>query len=191
MPARRNTAMPPTCRQAPEKARPLFTLPWRGRVARSAGWGERHRQRLDRRSGSASLLFLPCVRGERTRSEGRGGGSTSRSSSPSKVHKPHLDEMHGPESLPYRPGRKASRKPADDPQHRQQNLPAHRLPPIRPRIRPLPALHRRRAGASGRVEEAVNWAHPKPNRWRLARKLPLVLLDHNRLFFRSYIKIYF
>jgi excinuclease ABC subunit B len=36
-------------------------------------------------------------------SRGRGGGSTSRS--PSKVHKPHLDEMHGPESLPYRPGR--------------------------------------------------------------------------------------
>src|SRR6202042_2968243 len=33
--------------------------------------------------------------------EGRGGGSTSRS--PSKVHKPHLDEMHGPESLPFRP----------------------------------------------------------------------------------------
>jgi excinuclease ABC subunit B len=41
---------------------------------------------------------------------GGGGGSTSRSaSSPSKVHKPHLDEMHGPESLPYRPGRKPSR----------------------------------------------------------------------------------
>ena len=33
--------------------------------------------------------------------EGRGGGSTSRT--PSKIHKPHLDEMHGPESLPYRP----------------------------------------------------------------------------------------
>jgi excinuclease ABC subunit B len=44
--------------------------------------------------------------------EGRGGGSTSRS--PSKVHKPHLDEMHGPESLPYRPGRAESRKPARD-----------------------------------------------------------------------------
>jgi len=44
------------------------------------------------------------------RSRGRGGGSTSRSSaSPSKIHKPHLDEMHGPESLPYRPGRKPSR----------------------------------------------------------------------------------
>jgi excinuclease ABC subunit B len=49
------------------------------------------------------------------RSRGRGGGSTSRSaSSPSRVHKPHLDEMHGPESLPYRPGRVESRKPARD-----------------------------------------------------------------------------
>jgi excinuclease ABC subunit B len=41
--------------------------------------------------------------------EGRGRGSTSRSPSTSRVHKPHLDEMHGPESLPYRPGRKPSR----------------------------------------------------------------------------------
>ncbi len=46
--------------------------------------------------------------------EGQGGGSAPRSglSSSSKVHKPHLDEMHGPESLPYRPGR--ARKPAPD-----------------------------------------------------------------------------
>jgi excinuclease ABC subunit B len=43
------------------------------------------------------------------RSRGRGGGSTSRSPSTSRVHKPHLDEMHGPESLPYRPGRKPAR----------------------------------------------------------------------------------
>ena len=44
------------------------------------------------------------------------GGSTSRAGSRtgSKVHKPHLDEMHGPESLPYRPGRTPSRKPAHD-----------------------------------------------------------------------------
>jgi excinuclease ABC subunit B len=41
--------------------------------------------------------------------EGRGGGSTSRS--PSKVHKPHLDEMHGPESLPHRPDRSLPAKP--------------------------------------------------------------------------------
>jgi excinuclease ABC subunit B len=44
--------------------------------------------------------------------EGRGGGSTSRAAS--KVHKPHLDEMHGPESLPYRPGRAPARKPSPD-----------------------------------------------------------------------------
>ncbi|MGD0849201.1 helicase-related protein, partial [Bradyrhizobium sp.] len=43
---------------------------------------------------------------------GGGGGSTSRG--PSKVHKPHLDEMHGPESLPYRPGRAPSGKPSPD-----------------------------------------------------------------------------
>src|SRR5579871_1920878 len=29
----------------------------------------------------------------------------------SKVHKPHLDEMHGPESLPYRAGRNLPEKP--------------------------------------------------------------------------------
>jgi excinuclease ABC subunit B len=68
--------------------------------------------------------------------EGRGGGSTGRSASDrgksrsddpllpsfeertgnasrasSKVHKPHLDEMHGPESLPYRPDRALPAKP--------------------------------------------------------------------------------
>jgi excinuclease ABC subunit B len=48
--------------------------------------------------------------------EGRGGGSTSRAGSRgrSKVHKPHLDEMHGPESLPYRPDRATPRKPSPD-----------------------------------------------------------------------------
>jgi excinuclease ABC subunit B len=35
----------------------------------------------------------------------------SRSGSPSKIHKPHLDEMHGPESLPYRPDGAKPRKP--------------------------------------------------------------------------------
>ena len=41
------------------------------------------------------------------KSLGSGSAATSR------VHKPHLDEMHGPESLPYRPGR-APRKPSPD-----------------------------------------------------------------------------
>jgi excinuclease ABC subunit B len=37
-------------------------------------------------------------RGEGRSTAGAGGASAS-----SKVHKPHLDEMHGPESLPFRP----------------------------------------------------------------------------------------
>jgi excinuclease ABC subunit B len=41
-----------------------------------------------------------------------GGGPTSRGAS--RAHKPHLDEMHGPESLPYRPGRGSQRKPSPD-----------------------------------------------------------------------------
>ncbi len=47
-------------------------------------------------------------------------------------------------ALPPRPQTLARRLQS---QHRQQNLPAHRLPPVRPRIRPLAALQRRRAGA--------------------------------------------
>jgi excinuclease ABC subunit B len=42
------------------------------------------------------------------KSAGIGGASAS------KVHKPHLDEMHGPESLPYRPDRAPPRKPSPD-----------------------------------------------------------------------------
>jgi len=51
-----------------------------------------------------------------SRGEGRGEGqSRSGGASPSsKIHKPHLDEMHGPESLPYRPGRSTLRKPSPD-----------------------------------------------------------------------------
>jgi len=47
--------------------------------------------------------------------EGRGEGQpTGGASDGSKIHKPHLDEMHGPESLPYRPGRASARKPSPD-----------------------------------------------------------------------------
>jgi excinuclease ABC subunit B len=38
-------------------------------------------------------------------------GAPSSPSPTSKVHKPHLDEMHGPESLPYRPDATKPRKP--------------------------------------------------------------------------------
>jgi excinuclease ABC subunit B len=51
-----------------------------------------------------------------SRGEGRGEGRSTGGAAPSRVHKPHLDEMHGPESLPYRPGRGSPRKPAPDEQ---------------------------------------------------------------------------
>jgi excinuclease ABC subunit B len=62
------------------------------------------------RAGGASA---PSPRS--SRGEGRGEGPpTGGASAGSKVHKPHLDEMHGPESLPYRPSRATPRKPAPD-----------------------------------------------------------------------------
>jgi excinuclease ABC subunit B len=69
------------------------------------------------RAGSPSPSPRPS-RGRDERSsllEGRGEGqSTGGASAASRVHKPHLDEMHGPESLPYRPSRSSSRKPSPD-----------------------------------------------------------------------------
>jgi excinuclease ABC subunit B len=61
---------------------------------------------------SANLPESESRGANKYRGKSRGGSS---SSSPggegtgSRAHKPHLDEMHGPESLPYRPGRTASR----------------------------------------------------------------------------------
>jgi len=64
---------------------------------------------LKKRGGSSS----PSPRS--SRGEGRGEGrSTGGASAPSKIHKPHLDEMHGPESLPFRPNRATPRKPSSD-----------------------------------------------------------------------------
>jgi excinuclease ABC subunit B len=72
-------------------------------------------------------LSSPSPRSSRGegRDEGRGSGSARErdpllpsmdevlnDKSTSKVHKPHLDEMHGPESLPYRAGRALPQKPA-------------------------------------------------------------------------------
>jgi excinuclease ABC subunit B len=62
--------------------------------------------------GGSSPSPLAGSEASEARSRGRDGGSTSRGAS--RVHKPHLDEMHGPESLPYRPGRATPRKPTPD-----------------------------------------------------------------------------
>jgi excinuclease ABC subunit B len=68
------------------------------------------------RSASPSPL-----RGGSTAEGGRGGGrsrhddpllpSSEEMRNTCKVHKPHLDEMHGPESLPYRASRTLPEKP--------------------------------------------------------------------------------
>jgi excinuclease ABC subunit B len=61
---------------------------------------------------TSPALSYPSPRS--SRGEGRGEGSGRSGGAASKVHKPHLDEMHGPESLPYRPGRAPPRKPSPD-----------------------------------------------------------------------------
>ncbi|SHL22250.1 Excinuclease ABC subunit B [Bradyrhizobium lablabi] len=66
------------------------------------------------RSGSMASGGASSPSPRSSRGEGRGEGHPSTSRGASKVHKPHLDEMHGPESLPYRPGRATARKPSPD-----------------------------------------------------------------------------
>ena len=58
------------------------------------------------RAGGASA---PSPRS--SRGEGRGEGLSPQGGPSSKVHKPHLDEMHGPESLPFRPDGAKPRRP--------------------------------------------------------------------------------
>jgi excinuclease ABC subunit B len=69
--------------------------------------------------GEAANLPTSALKKRGATSGGRMRGGTSTSppgsaSNTSKVHKPHLDEMHGPESLPYRPDRALPKKPARD-----------------------------------------------------------------------------
>jgi excinuclease ABC subunit B len=53
----------------------------------------------------------PSPRSSRGEGRGEGRSTGSASSATSKVHKPHLDEMHGPESLPFRPSGALPKKP--------------------------------------------------------------------------------
>jgi excinuclease ABC subunit B len=79
----------------------------------------RHPQRIEKRPARpGSAAFVRCdVRHTSTRSAisralGHEGRSTSRGAS--RVHSPHFDEMHGPESLPYRPNRASLHNPSPD-----------------------------------------------------------------------------
>ena len=85
--------------------------------------------------------------------EGRGEGQSTGGASGSKVHKPHLDEMHGPESLPFRPDGAKPRKP--DLGTGSKIFQPTDSAPIRPRVRPRAKIERRSARAPGWVEEEV------------------------------------
>jgi excinuclease ABC subunit B len=79
--------------------------PLRGRDERSSLSGSTAKAARGGGKSRGDDPLLPSF-GERT--SGSSSGTTS------KVHKPHLDEMHGPESLPYRPNRASARKPSQD-----------------------------------------------------------------------------
>jgi excinuclease ABC subunit B len=84
-----------------------------GKYAKRGGGGSGN---ASRGGGASSPSPL---RGGSTGAAGRGGGqqrdpllpSSEEIRGTSKVHKPHLDEMHGPESLPYRATRTLPDKP--------------------------------------------------------------------------------
>jgi excinuclease ABC subunit B len=77
------------------------------RSSRGEGWGEGQSRSGGVREGQGASAEARRAKAD--------GGSTSRGAS--RVHKPHLDEMHGPESLPYRPGPAPARKPSPDDTH--------------------------------------------------------------------------
>jgi excinuclease ABC subunit B len=71
---------------------------------------------LKKRGGGTMRAAASSPSPRSSRGEGRGEGrSTGGANSPaSKIHKPHLDEMHGPESLPFRPSAALPKKPFGD-----------------------------------------------------------------------------
>jgi excinuclease ABC subunit B len=71
---------------------------------------------LKKRGGGAMRAAASSPSPRSSRGEGRGEGrSTGGANTPaSKIHKPHLDEMHGPESLPFRPSGALPKKPFGD-----------------------------------------------------------------------------
>jgi len=78
-----------------------------GRYAKQSGGGRRTTTPFT--GSSSSRSGGPSVPSPLA-GEGQGGGPTSRGGS--RAHKPYLDEMHGPESLPYRASGALPKKPA-------------------------------------------------------------------------------
>ena len=100
----------------------------------------------------APLPPRPVLHGGEGRGEGQSTGGASlvpRPQTPSR-----RNARPGIPALP--PGRRAPRKPKPLRAGSAAKFPAHRLAAVRPGIRPDAALQRWCAGASGRVEEAVD-----------------------------------
>src|SRR5262249_15348990 len=82
-------------------------IPPAGKYGKQSGGGRRTSTPF---GGAASSSSPRSSRGE-GRGEGLSPQGSASGASASKVHKPHLDEMHGPESLPYRATRALPSKP--------------------------------------------------------------------------------
>jgi excinuclease ABC subunit B len=81
-----------------------------------AGSSKRGGNNTPRAGATRGGAYSPSPGGGGSRAASARGGvkSLSENGPSSRVHKPHLDEMHGPESLPFRPGRTPPRKPSPD-----------------------------------------------------------------------------
>ncbi|MDP1866938.1 MAG: UvrB/UvrC motif-containing protein, partial [Bradyrhizobium sp.] len=101
------------------------TIKQRGVAAKAGAWAgtKKYGESANLPKGSSKRggnntprVPTPTPAGGGTRAAGaRGGVNSLREDGPStssRVHKPHLDEMHGPESLPYRPGGARPSKPS-------------------------------------------------------------------------------
>jgi excinuclease ABC subunit B len=83
--------------------------------------------------------------------EGRGGGSASRGGP--RVHKPHLDELHGPESLPFHDNPTLPTKPFGSSSRIILPTGSRQSGGL---IWTIAAIERRSTGETGWVEEEVN-----------------------------------
>ncbi len=115
----------------------------------------RQRDEEERRASRPQIqprrLFILPWRGRVGRRRRPGWGEPQRQWLKSPQTPPRRNARPGVPALP--PGRRKTAQART--RHRQQDLPAHRLAPIRPGVRPRAKIERRRTGASGWMEEEV------------------------------------
>jgi len=106
-------------------------------------------------------IFTLPWRGRVDRRRRSGRGEVSRQRRSLDLARPQTPPRRNARSgIPALPPRRRQTAQARTPR-RHKNLPAHRLPPVRPRVRPRTKIERRRTGTSGWMEEKVG-ALPAP-----------------------------